>query len=229
MRHPNDFGPPQPPPPPLPPPPSAFMMLIHITNTITHLVLGSVATCAFVFAIAIDMLPINSHLVHHVYLCVVGYILMMAQAVLAFSSHTGWALSLKFEDKKIIHMVMQIGGALLALVGSFIRITDLNNNFQTAHGILGLVAMILTVISLVGGVANLFMSTTVFTKVVHSCAGSLTILFAFLCLCLGFDTGVYRWAMGDDITVLAITLTVAGLIGVLFSATVSNIQRITNR
>lgn len=65
------------------------------------------------------------------------YILLMAQGVLAFSSHTGWALSLKYEDKRIIHMVMQISGASLALVGGFIRATDLDSNFQTAHGILG--------------------------------------------------------------------------------------------
>lgn len=71
MRHPNDFGPQHPPPPP-PPPPSGFILLINIINTITHLVLGAVATCAFLFAIVMDLLPINSHLINHVYLCVIG-------------------------------------------------------------------------------------------------------------------------------------------------------------
>lgn len=63
---------------------------------------------------------------------------MMAQAILTFSPHNGWSVSLSYRDKKVVHWVMQVVGAILATTGSIIRITNLTNNFQTPHGILGI-------------------------------------------------------------------------------------------
>ncbi|KAI8420129.1 hypothetical protein MSG28_008708 [Choristoneura fumiferana] len=120
------------------------------------------------------------------------YVLMMAQAILTFSPHNGWSVSLSYRDKKVAHWVMQVVGAILATTGSIIRISNIATNFQSPHGILGLIAMILTFISLIGGAINLYTKKTVFTTIIHSCAGSLTLAAAFLALCLGFDKFVFR-------------------------------------
>lgn len=60
----------------------------------------------------------------------------MTQAILAFSPF-GCATSLKYETKRLLHAGIQICGAVLAIVGSIIRIVDRETNFETAHGICG--------------------------------------------------------------------------------------------
>ncbi|KAI8431791.1 hypothetical protein MSG28_016211 [Choristoneura fumiferana] len=140
---------------------------------------------------------------------------MMAQAILTFSPHNGWSVSLSYRDKKVAHWVMQVVGAILATTGSIIRISNIATNFQSPHGILGLIAMILTFISLIGGAINLYTKKTVFTTIIHSCAGSLTLAAAFLALCLGFDKFVFRNVMGDTVANLSIALTAIGLVGTL--------------
>lgn len=61
----------------------------------------------------------------------------MSQAILTFSPNNGWTNSLKYPNKKMVHWVMQVSGSILAIAGSIIRFTNLNEHMQTAHGILG--------------------------------------------------------------------------------------------
>lgn len=97
------------------------------------------------------------------------------------------------------------------------------------HFVSGLIAMILTFISLVGGVINLYTEKTVITNILHSCAGSLTLVSAFICLCLGFDKTIFRLARGQTTSNLLIALTVFALIGTLLTASVSNGKRLLRR
>lgn len=89
--------------------------------------------------------------------------------------------------------------------------------------------MILTCVSLVGGVINLYTERTVFTKLLHSGAGTLTLVSAFICLCLGFDKTIFRLARGQTTSNLLIALTVIALIGTLLTATISNTKRLLRR
>ncbi|XP_047996575.1 transmembrane reductase CYB561D2-like [Leguminivora glycinivorella] len=204
---------------------SGFITCMNVVNSITHWVLGAVAILAITFN---SMFAGSAHFTQHVYLCVIGYVVLMAQGILTFSPHTGWTRSMRYQDKKVIHWVMQVAGSILAVTGSIIRIVNVSNNFQTPHGILGLIAMIFTVLSLIGGVIGLF-SKTAAIKIGHSFAGSVTLIAAFICLCLGFDKTVVRLHLNDTIANLAIAFTVIGLVGTLCSAAMSNFNRIVLR
>lgn len=201
---------------------SGFIMCMNVINSITHWVLGAVAMIAITFAI---IFPGSSHFIQHVYLCTIGYVVLMAQAILTFNPNNGWSRSMRYQDKKVIHWVMQIAGSLLAITGSIIRITNISNNFQSPHGILGLIAMLLTALSLVGGIIGLNTKTATI-KILHSCAGSLALISAFICLCLGFDKTVFRGLFNDTVANVAIAFTAIGLIGTLYSAANSNLNRI---
>ncbi|KAI8420128.1 hypothetical protein MSG28_008707 [Choristoneura fumiferana] len=139
------------------------------------------------------------------FILLMNYIIMMAQAVLTFSPHNGWSLSLSYHDKKDYHWVMQVIGAILAITGSSIRIS--------------LIAMILTCISLVGGVINLYSERTVVTKLLHSGAGTLTLVSAFIGLCLGFDKTIFRLARG----LFALITTLLSVLNGILSSLVSKL------
>ncbi|XP_063540318.1 probable transmembrane reductase CYB561D1 [Cydia strobilella] len=204
---------------------SSFIMCMNVINSITHWVLGAVAMVAITLA---AIFPGSSHFIQHVYLCTIGYVVLMAQAILTFNPNNGWSRSMRYQDKKVIHWVMQIAGSLLAIIGSIIRIVNVSNNFQTPHGILGLIAMLLTALSLVGGIIGLYTKTAAI-KILHSCAGSLTLISAFICLCLGFDKALFRGLFNDTVANLAIAFTAFGLIGTLCSAANSNLNRVVKR
>ncbi|XP_073953581.1 uncharacterized protein [Choristoneura fumiferana] len=206
---------------------STFILLMNVINTITHLMLGGVAIGAITFASAF---PEQNNLSQHIYLCVTGYIIMMAQAVLTFSPHNGWSLSLSYHDKKDYHWVMQVIGAILAPIpypSPSYPPHPPCYHWQSIR--ISLIAMILTCISLVGGVINLYLERTVVTKLLHSGAGTLTLVSAFIGLCLGFDKTIFRLARGQTTSNLLIALTVFALIGTLLTATISNSKRLLRR
>ncbi|XP_030026521.1 uncharacterized protein LOC115444754 [Manduca sexta] len=229
------------PPPPPPPPPGTVMMesphhippdsptltvIMNVVMTGTHIVIGAVSLSAFLFS---NIFVGTSSMTQHIQLCVFGYVILMSQAILTFSPHS-WANSLMYPKKKIIHLVMQVVGSLMAIVGSIIRFASLTDHLQSAHGILGFIAFILTVVSLVGGVMNLIfpkhLSTLLF-RLVHICVGILTISVAFLSLCFGFND-LYRTLLGDINANLSISLTIMALCGVL-SFTMLNLVKKFNR
>uniref|UniRef100_A0A1E1W530 Cytochrome b561 domain-containing protein n=1 Tax=Pectinophora gossypiella TaxID=13191 RepID=A0A1E1W530_PECGO len=117
-------------------PPSSFLIVMNITNIITQLLLGAVTCCAIITANF--YLPFNGTAFStHIYLCVIGYVVLMTQAILSLSPFTGWSNTFKHQDKKTIHLVMQIIGSILAITGSMIRIFNVAAHFQSAHGSLG--------------------------------------------------------------------------------------------
>ncbi|CAG5049256.1 unnamed protein product [Parnassius apollo] len=205
---------------------SLSTFLMNLTNTLTQFFLGAVAFSAIYF---VNIFQASSSLKQHVYLCVTGYIILMSQAILSLNPYTSWTKTLKHADKKIIHWVMQITGSVLAIAGSIIRIIDVQTNFTTAHGIVGLVAMIFTFFSLVSGLVNLiymqFRNHINLTKIVHSVLGSLAISTAYICLCLGFHD-LYRNIFGDKNANISIVLAAFALIGTLTSACTNIFRRI---
>ncbi|XP_013187651.2 uncharacterized protein LOC106132699 [Amyelois transitella] len=227
-------------PPPPPPPPggsvtmvpeprsSPILIVMNVINSLTHMVLGAVACSAFIL---VQVGIWNTHFSQHVYLCVTGYVILMAVAIMAYDPNTSWSRNLKYQEKRISHIILQTVGSILAITGSIIRIKNLNTNFQTAHGILGLVAMIMTVVSLLGGLTNLFLSgnnNRLLIKTVHSCFGSLTLVIAFICLGLGFDNA-FRVVFGNPAANMCISFTVFAIVGIVLPPTLNTFNRIFNK
>ncbi|CAH2042390.1 unnamed protein product, partial [Iphiclides podalirius] len=199
---------------------------LFCATAITHFLLGAAAFSAFFF---INIFEISNSLKQHIYLCVTGYIILMSQAVLSLNPFTSWSRCFKYEDKKIIHWTMQVTGSMLAIAGSIIRMVEVPSNFQTAHGILGVVAMVCTIFSLISGIINLFamtLNTNInLVKISHSVLGSLGLCTAYICLCFGFND-LYRVFFGNTNANLSISLTVLALIGTLASASINTFRRI---
>ncbi|XP_053614703.1 uncharacterized protein LOC128677701 [Plodia interpunctella] len=229
-------------PPPPPPPPGAhletiamvpepqaspLLVMMNIINSLTHMLLGAVACSSFIL---VQLGLWSASFSQHVYLCVTGYIILMSVAIMSYDPNTSWSRHLKYQEKKTSHILLQIVGSVLAITGSIIRIKNLNTNFETTHGILGLVAMILTMMSLIGGLINLFLSgskNSLLLKTVHSCVGSLALVIAFICLCFGFDN-VYRAIFGNAAANMSISFTIFALVGVLLPPVVNTFNRIFN-
>ncbi|CAB3228804.1 unnamed protein product [Arctia plantaginis] len=195
------------------------MLYLSLIHNFTQLCLGGVVISALIIPLSFPI----SVLMQHTVLCTVGYFIIMAQGILAYSP-VGWANHLKYDSKKIIHSTMQICGSILAISGSAVIIAETNLTFTTSHGICGLVATILTVINLLAGIFNMFFNRTrklILLKILHICLGALTISVAFIALILAFDL-YYREENGDINANLAIALSVFALFGILLLALLNN-------
>lgn len=170
-------------------------------NIICHTLIGIVVGVVVVYSLTLPSGKTKDHII----LCVVGYQLLMAQAILSLSPHNGWSAHLKLVDKKRAHWILQTVGSVLAIAGSFLKISDKNVHWNTKHGIFSLVALVFTVISLVNGLTSLyayefrrFLPSTL-SKLTHICAGSVAFAAACVSLCYGMDKGMFSNWLGGNI------------------------------
>ncbi|CAK1551452.1 unnamed protein product [Leptosia nina] len=147
----------------------------------------------------------STSFIQHVYLCVIGYVLIMPQAVHLLNPQAGWARKVKYEQRKMIHWCLQIVGTILVSIGSVIRMMDVTSNFASVHGILGILAFLCTIINMFGGIVHANSSrlnlNITFVKITHSFLG-------------------YRFSN------IAIGFTVIGLVGTLVSPCVHVVKRL---
>ncbi|XP_022112387.2 uncharacterized protein LOC110991358 [Pieris rapae] len=104
-------------------------------NILSHLLIGLVVGICLIFSLR-NGLPLGST-PQHIILCVIGYQLLMAEAILSLSADNGWSGVLRFRDKRRAHTILQVVGSTLALAGSFIKMLDKTENFNTLHGQFG--------------------------------------------------------------------------------------------
>ncbi|KAJ8720222.1 hypothetical protein PYW07_012265 [Mythimna separata] len=170
-------------------------------NLLSHVLVGIIVGINLVFVFRLP-LPL-SETPQHIVLCVLGYQLLMAEAILSLSPYNTWSLHLKLVDKRRAHTVLQVVGSILAIVGSFIKIMEKANNpnstnWSSLHGIFGLIALVFTVASLINGFASLYAHElrkclpSKLSKITHICFGIVVFVSANICLCYGFEKGMFR-------------------------------------
>ncbi|GBP09807.1 hypothetical protein EVAR_81079_1 [Eumeta japonica] len=149
---------------------------------------------------------------------------------MTFSNSNSWAQALSYDQKKTFHLVMQVAGSALAISGSVIRIQGYSGDaFGTGHGIFGLLALIFTVISLIGGVINLYIKKKGnIIKIGHALVGCATLILAFVTLIMGMDKDIFRIYVASSGANTLIALAVISLIGVMFPACFGVYRRIIN-
>lgn len=84
------------------------------------------------------------------------YQLLMTQAILAFYSQNVWSQYHSQPVKRRLHWVLQAIGSSMAIIGMIIEYWNRRTHFQTKHSIIGLIAGILTLISMFNGVSALW-------------------------------------------------------------------------
>ncbi|XP_026742840.1 uncharacterized protein LOC113504628 [Trichoplusia ni] len=190
-----------------------FLVIMNIINSLTHMLLGCIVISAFIYA----NVARASTFKQHIYLCVFGYVILMAQAVLTFNPHNGWSTNIKFPVKRKLHAVMQICGSSLAIAGTAVQMASVFNNLRSTHGIFGFIAFLLTVVSLVGGIYHLIYQNEMkgTLRFCHAIVGCLTLTSAFIALALGFDSMRNSILRPDTNTNMFIASTVLALVGTL--------------
>ncbi|XP_061718079.1 uncharacterized protein LOC133525733 [Cydia pomonella] len=186
-----------------------YLNIIQSTlNLLAHISVGVTVGVSLLFALR-NGLPIGAT-PQHVILCVLGYQLLMAEAILSLSPHNGWSSRLKFVDKRRAHWILQLLGSGLALAGCFIKILDKSVHWNTLHGQFALVSMVFTTVSLVNGLTSLyayelskFRLSPSLSKLTHICFGTVGFVAASISLCYGFDKNQFRnWASGNFTTAM---------------------------
>ncbi|XP_053601654.1 uncharacterized protein LOC128670202 [Plodia interpunctella] len=181
-------------------------------NLLIHILIGATVGIALLYSFKKG--PMNATTIHIV-LCVLGYQLLMAQAILCLSPHNSWSSSLKLLQKRQAHWILQILGSALAIAGSFVKILDKTSHWNTLHGQFALVALVFTVASLVNGITSLYayelrrIMPGTLSKITHIIFGTVAFGAACISLCYGFDKGSFRkWASAPmAATVITFTAT----------------------
>lgn len=169
-------------------------------NCIAYALIGSTLIVIFWFVFKDGQL---NEFKQHILLCVLGYQLLMSQAILSMSSKNGWLSGLKLLHRRRLHWILQIAGSSLAIAGSSIMIRHKSVNFNSTHGKLALSALVFTSVSLVNGLTSLYSTqlrsyipVNIF-KISHVCFGTLAFIFSSVCLCFGYNKQTFKeWAGG---------------------------------
>ncbi|CAB3255655.1 unnamed protein product [Arctia plantaginis] len=170
----------------------------------------------------------------HITLCVLGYQLLMAQAILSLSPHNSWSIHLRIVDKRRAHWILQILGSGLAIAGTFIKILDKSVHFDTYHGQFGLVALVFTTISLVNGLASLWAYEIrklipilgKLSKLSHICFGVVAFSMASITLCHGFEKSFFRGILGDGVGYTLIGFTACFTIIIIINPLINFVTKI---
>ncbi|XP_063365175.1 uncharacterized protein LOC134653712 [Cydia amplana] len=191
------------------------LIIIQSTlNLLSHIFVGVTVGVNLLFALR-NGLPIGAT-PQHVILCVLGYQLLMAEAILSLSYHNGWSSRLKFVDKRRAHWILQLLGSGLALAGCFIKVLDKNIHWDTLHGQFALVSMVFTTVSLVNGLTSLYAHelskyrlSPGLSKLTHISFGIVGFAAASISLCYGYDKDQFRNWASDNFTTAMIAFVAA--------------------
>ncbi|KAI5646383.1 eukaryotic cytochrome b561 domain-containing protein [Phthorimaea operculella] len=171
-------------------------------NLLAHILVGMTVAVCFLFAFR-GGLPLGATPLHIV-LCVAGYQLLMAEAILSLTNQNGWSSKFRLIDKRRAHWILQILGSGLAIAGSYIKIIDKSVNWNSLHGQFALVALVFTVVSMVNGLSSLWAYEVRryippnLSKITHICFGTVAFAAAGISLCYGMDKGLFRNWTGTD-------------------------------
>ncbi|XP_045516643.1 uncharacterized protein LOC123709384 [Pieris brassicae] len=202
-------------------------------NILSHLLIGLVVGICLIFSLNPFRLPLGST-PQHIVLCVIGYQLLMAEAILSLSADNGWSGVLRFRDKRRAHTILQVVGSALALAGSFIKMLDKTQNFNTLHGQFGLVAVVFTSVSLVNGLTSLYafewrrFCPGNISKITHICFGIVAFAAASISLCYGFDKAFFRVWATDNFTNALIGCTAAFTAIIIINPTINFFKKTYN-
>ncbi|XP_059061857.1 uncharacterized protein LOC131854732 [Achroia grisella] len=170
-----------------------------VTNLTAHILIGATVGICLLFGFR-NGLPLDSTSIHIV-LCVIGYQLLMAEAILCLSPDNSWTASYRVIDKRRAHWILQIVGSVLAITGSFLKFADKTTHWNSLHGKFGLVALVFTCVSLVNGLSSLYayelrnLIPGNISKLTHICFGTVAFVAASVSLCFGFNKQFFiNWA-----------------------------------
>ncbi|XP_058815762.1 transmembrane reductase CYB561D2-like [Topomyia yanbarensis] len=195
-----------------------------LLNTINHIFIG------FVFIYTAWICWKNGFekvFTWHVILCVFGFHVLMAEAILLFYSRNSWSQVLRQPERRTAHWVLQVIGSVCIVVGIALEFywRDINNkpHFHETHSILGLVALILLIVSMSNGIGALYATELrkrvkpIYLKFGHNLIGLACFVIGMASLMFGYKKRIFKENSSPEIltaiqifTILVIFLSVFG-------------------
>lgn len=197
-----------------------------VVNTITHVFIGFV----FIYTMWICWkYGLEKIFAWHVVLCMTGFNLLMAEAILLFYSGNTWSQALLNPQRRTVHWVLQVIGSLCVIVGICLEYywRDINNkrHFHDTHSILGLVALILMLLSMTNGLGALYSVELrrkikpMYMKLGHQFVGLSCFVIGMVTLFMGFDKKIFREnstpEMRTTLQVFTVLIILLSLLGVI--------------
>lgn len=166
---------------------------------------------------------------------VVGYLILMSQAVLTLSGANLLTYQRHHKTRVFIHWLLQaVAGGLITIAFVCIVLNKIRMgkaHFQTTHGLFGLITVVLTLVSIGGGVFTKYgyqlrsVMRPIYSKILHGVAGTVTYILGSVTIGLGIYS---RWFQEDNGEQVRLALLI-GLIAVTLYVIINPIAATISR
>uniref|UniRef100_A0A1Q3F7E3 ascorbate ferrireductase (transmembrane) n=1 Tax=Culex tarsalis TaxID=7177 RepID=A0A1Q3F7E3_CULTA len=164
-----------------------------------------------------------------------GYLVLMSQAVLTLSGANLLTYQRHHKTRVLIHWLLQaLAGVLITIAFVCIVLNKIRMgkaHFQTTHGLFGLITVVLTLVSIGGGVFTKYgyqlrsMVRPIYSKIMHGIAGTVTYILGSVTIGLGIYS---RWFEEDNGEQVRLALLI-GLIAVTLYVIINPITATISR
>ncbi|CAH0551309.1 unnamed protein product [Brassicogethes aeneus] len=170
----------------------------------------------------------------HVILCTFAYVPLMAEAIMLFTGDEIWITQLSKDTKNKIHGILIAVASVFTIIGSFVCFFNIQPGYHlyTAHGITGLISMLLIFVSLGLGWAAQYLKDPpgiiypIHIKLSHNVIGMLAYLFGLMSLCFGYYTRWFVYFTTVESRAVALVFTIIASAWTLNGAIVSGYNQI---
>ncbi|KAK4883808.1 hypothetical protein RN001_000079 [Aquatica leii] len=212
---------------------TVVQILQWVLNTIFH-------QCVAVLACYMIWIPIENYskpFAWHVILCTLGIFPITAEALILFFPSNVWSQEIDRKQKHWIHAILISLGMIFEIAGVSIGIYSKSTNpnavhFRSAHAILGLLAIIFIVLTVVCGLISFnsqkfkTWAPSVWLKLGHNILGQTTYIFCVIALCLGLFTNYFSIYTSESSRIVATVFTVIIALWSLVCAWISTYHQI---
>ncbi|XP_066582819.1 transmembrane reductase CYB561D2-like isoform X2 [Prorops nasuta] len=129
----------------------------------------------------------------HVTFCTLGYVCLMAEAIMALFGENAWTRYLTRGSRRHLHWVLQVFGMVFSVAGVVIMFLAKSSHFRSNHGIVGLVSIISMIILMLLGYPVFFAVKLrktirpVVVKFLHNFLGIACFALGITAQCLGYQ------------------------------------------
>lgn len=185
----------------------------------------------FVYSCWIPFQYLGGWFSYHVILCTFGYIPLMAEAIMLFVGDDIWSKHLSRKAKYTVHGILITVATAITIIGNVLVFVYIEPGYHlyTAHGITGLVSMIILIVSIILGLAVNYPKETkkivplrpVTFKFLHNISGLIGYGIGIISLCFGYFTNWFIYFNGPESRWAALIFTIVVSIWPLNGAVLS--------
>lgn len=166
---------------------------------------------------------------------VVGYLILMSQAVLTLSGANLLTYQRHHKTRVFIHWLLQaVAGVLITIAFVCIVLNKIRMgkaHFQTTHGLFGLITVVLTLVSICGGVFTKYgyqlrtVMRPIYSKIMHGVAGTVTYILGSVTIGLGIYSRWFEEENGEQVRLALLIGLIAVTLYVIINPIAATVSR----